>query len=244
MGSGPGGLGVAEVAGAYGTELLVEFVEEGDAGGDVELGDGVVGDAIEVLDEGAEAVAVGADEHSPAGSKVGHDGVVPVGEHPCDDVFEAFGGWEEVGGEVGVAGVEARVAFVVGVEGWRRDVVAAAPGEDLVGAVALAGFFFVEALEGAVVALVEPPMAFDGDPVLVHDVEGDVDGLDGAAEEGGVGDVEGEPFFAHEFAGADGFGAAGIAEGHVVPAGESVFEVPGGFAVAKEDEGVHGELPV
>jgi len=240
FGRRPRRLGVAEVAGAHRPEVFVEFVDERDAGGDVEFGDRVVADAVEVLDEGAEAVAMGADEDAAAGAEVGDDGVVPVGEHAGDDVLEALGRGEEVGREGGVAAVEAGVALIAGVERGRGDIVAAAPGEDLLGAVPLAGLLLVEALECAVVALVQAPVAADGDPVLVHDIEGDVDGLDGAAEEGSVGDIERETGVAHQFAGADGLGAAGFGEGDIVPAGEAVLEVPGGFAVAEEDEGVHG----
>ena len=50
----------------------------------------VVADAVEVLDEGAEAVAVGADEHGAPGPQVGGDAVVPVREQPGDDVGEAL----------------------------------------------------------------------------------------------------------------------------------------------------------
>ncbi len=44
-------------------QVVIEGVDEGDASGYVELGDCVVGDAIEVLDQRAQRVAVGSDEN-------------------------------------------------------------------------------------------------------------------------------------------------------------------------------------
>src|SRR5436190_1066630 len=77
---------VAQVGGAARRQIVVEVVDAGDAGGDVEGGDVLVRDALEVLDERPQAVAVGHDEHPSAGPEVGDDGVVPVREHPQDDV--------------------------------------------------------------------------------------------------------------------------------------------------------------
>ena len=47
-------------------EVVVEVVDERDAGRDVEADDVLVRDPVEVLDERPEAVAVGGDEDPPA----------------------------------------------------------------------------------------------------------------------------------------------------------------------------------
>ena len=61
-----GGLGVAEVVVAQRLQLLVELVDERDAGRDVELDDLVVADVVEILHQRAQAVAVRRDQHALA----------------------------------------------------------------------------------------------------------------------------------------------------------------------------------
>ena len=89
------GLGVAEVAARRDREVVVERIAVGDAGRDLEVDDVVVADALEVLAQGPEAVAVGHDQHGAAprrlGQQVGHDGVLPVGDDPGHHVGQALG---------------------------------------------------------------------------------------------------------------------------------------------------------
>src|SRR5690606_18396984 len=77
-----GGIRVEVARGARRAEVVVELVDERDAGGDVEPRDVVVGDAVEVLHEGAQRVAVGGDEHGLAGREILRDVRFPVGQHP------------------------------------------------------------------------------------------------------------------------------------------------------------------
>ena len=76
--------------GFSGLEVGVEFVGQRDARRDVEARDVGVGDAVEVLDQGAQAVAVGGDQDRAAGQEVGDDAVEPVREHADDDVLQAL----------------------------------------------------------------------------------------------------------------------------------------------------------
>lgn len=57
-GAGGCGLRVEVPAGAGGRERVIQLVDKGDARGNVELRDVVVADVVEVLDEGAQGVAV------------------------------------------------------------------------------------------------------------------------------------------------------------------------------------------
>ena len=65
-------------------------------------------------------------------------------------------------------------------------------------------------------------------------------GIERALEHGNIGDIKGEAFLFEEFAGGLGLGAAFVAEFDIVPASESVFFVPGAFAVTDKNEFVHG----
>src|SRR5690606_40268425 len=65
-------------------------------------------------------------------------------------------------------------------------VVGAAPGHELLLAELGERLGLVLALERAVVALVEPPVALDGDPRPGGLAEGELGGVDGAAQQGGV----------------------------------------------------------
>ena len=99
----------------------------------------------------------------------------------------------------------------------------------------------VQALEGPVVALVEPPVAPDRQPEAVHLLQGQVGrpdrpGLDRCVEnvhvQSGLG--------GHEATGRPGLVLAPPGEVHVDPAGEQVLLVPGALAVAEQDQGAHG----
>src|SRR5262245_45291454 len=64
FGRAPGRLRISEIAAADRAQVAVELVDERNAGRDVELDDRVLGHAVEVLDQGAQAVAVGRDQHA------------------------------------------------------------------------------------------------------------------------------------------------------------------------------------
>ena len=92
----------------------------------------------------------------------GHDVVVPVRQDPGDDVLEALG--RPAARRAPAGGSGGRWPGARGCRGrpGRRHVVRAAPELGLLVAVLLGGRLLVEALERAVVALVEPPGAPTG----------------------------------------------------------------------------------
>src|SRR5450759_3378793 len=92
--SGNGGNGrldpgrIPEVAVAERPELRVQVIDERHAGRDVHSGDLLIGDAVEELHEGAQAVAVGHDEDPPTGPDLRHDQLVPGRQEAGDRVLE------------------------------------------------------------------------------------------------------------------------------------------------------------
>src|SRR5882762_30184 len=96
--------------------------------------------------------------------QVGDDGVIPVRKHPLDHVLQALGAWQKLGWQRGIPRVVRRVALIRRFEvGWPH-VVAPAPHLYLVYAVPLRGLCLVQALQRAVVPLVQPPAATHWDP--------------------------------------------------------------------------------
>src|SRR5271163_2322844 len=69
-------------------QVRSEPVDQRDAGGELQLGDPVVRDGLEVLDQRPQRVAVRDDEHATAGAQIPDDRVVPVRQQPGGDVRE------------------------------------------------------------------------------------------------------------------------------------------------------------
>jgi hypothetical protein len=57
-------------------EVVVQLIYKGHRGGDVEVGDDVLGDVVEVLDESAQGVAVGRDEELLVRLDDGHESLL------------------------------------------------------------------------------------------------------------------------------------------------------------------------
>ncbi len=120
--------------------------------------------------------------------------------------------------------------------GGGAGVVGAAPEHELLLAELLHRLLLVLALQVAVVALVEPPVAPHRDPVAVGGVEREVGRRDRAAQHRGVHDVGEQPRVGEHPPAGDGLAAAPVGEVHVDPAGEEVLGVPDALAVAEQDE--------
>ena len=94
------------------------------------------------------------------------------------------------------------------------------------------GLRLVQSLQRAVVPLVQPPVLGHGDPELIHLVERDVQRLDGALQYGCECQIEHEARLLHQPARFPRFGAPLLGKIDVLPAGESVFLIPGGLTVS------------
>ena len=133
---------------------------------------------------------MGGDEDIESGEQLRGDHVLPVREHPGDDVGEALAGRAAPRAAQPVAPIVDRMLGAGQVDGWRRHVEATPPQVGLLGAVALGGLLLVESLQGAVVALVEPPVALHRQPFETHLDEGQVVRGDGPYQYRGVRGIE------------------------------------------------------
>src|SRR6185503_433072 len=131
------------------------------------------------------------------------------------------------------------MAWIGSLERRRRDVVAAPPDLDLRVAVLRRRLGLVQALQGAVVTLIETPASLDGNPQKVELVERNPAGAKGALQDRRVGNVEDVALGLQQLARGGRFLAAFVTQVDVGPPGEPVLFVPGAFAVPQEDYLVH-----
>src|SRR5690606_38680539 len=104
------------------------------------------------------AVAVCCHENVLAGFQIRGNELLPAGFDTLEGCGKRFGRGQV--DDAGVALVVRGMAFVVGLERGRRGCVAAAPDEDLLVPVLRSRFGLVQALERAVMPLVEPPAPY------------------------------------------------------------------------------------
>lgn len=218
--------GVQVVGGLGGLQVVVQFVHQGDTGGDVQPGDVGVGDVVQLLDQRSQRVTVGADQHGLARQQVGGNVVLPVGQQSVDDDLQRLGLGDDLGVQVGVSSFAVLRVLVVRGDRRRRHVERASVGLELFGTVFLHRLRLVSALQVTVVTFVESPRALDGQPRLAGFVEGNVGGLDGTCQQRGVDDVELEVGLLDQFPGSLGFLLALFSQRDVDPTSELVGGVP------------------
>ena len=205
------------------------------------------GDLLEVLAQGTDGVAVGGDEDGAPlrgrCTQVGHDGRLPVGNGAGDDILQALGTGDVGGIEVPIAGISADVVGVVGGQRGRRGVVAAAPEHELLLTELLLDLGLVLALQVAVVPFVQPPVTADGQPTAAGGRQGELRGADGPGQDRRVQDPQVEIVGrGQQVAAGPGLDLAGGAQVDVDPPSEQVLRVPGGLAVAQQDQVEHASI--
>mmetsp|Transcript_27249 Transcript_27249/g.64328 ORF Transcript_27249/g.64328 Transcript_27249/m.64328 type:complete len:284 (+) Transcript_27249:95-946(+) len=211
---------------------LVQLIHQRHRGRDVELGDHILGDVVEMLDQRAERVAVRRDQQLLSLLDLRHEGVVPQRHEALDNVRERLRQRElRVAQEV-VLGLLAGVEFVARLHHGRGDVIGAAPDEDLVLSMLLNCLGLVQPLEPAVHALVQTPVLDDRQMHAVHVLKDVPGSLDGALESRSVHHVELELLLHQGLGSAVRLRNARGGEGDVDPTSESILDVPLALTVA------------
>ena len=126
--------------------------------------------------------------------------------------------------------------FVVDIHIRWRNVIAAPPDMNLVVAIFRRGFTLIEALQGTVVAFVQPPVANDRNPHQVHLVLDVPERTNRTLQNGCVSDVEVVAEVPEELSGRDRFRVAFLREIDIVPTRKQVLEIPVTLAVTAENE--------
>jgi hypothetical protein len=217
-------------------EVVVELVDDGLAGRDLEAGDVGVGDAREVLHQRAERIAVSGDEHGLAGAQGRGDRGLVIGQDAGDGVLEALG---RRNGDPGVARIAGEIERAARFQHRRRGVEAAAPDLHLVLAVLGRRLGLVQPGKPAVVTLVQAPVLGFGNPHAACRLEREVERADRTGLHGGEGERRKHALLAQQRAGSPCFGLALLSEIDIPPAGKTVLEVPLALAMADEDQARH-----
>src|SRR3954453_5368562 len=232
-----------EVADRQRLEVVAHLDQQRVAGRDLEAGDRLVADREQVLGQGPQAVAVGGDQQVLALAQGGLEALLPDRHDALERDLQRLAPRQQPRRHVAVARVVARMRGIVAGERWRRHVVAAAPDADLLVTVAGRRLGLVQALQPAVVALVQAPALDLRQPHHVELVEDDPERADGALQDRGVGEVEAQALGLQEAPGEARLLDAALAEVDVDPAGEAVLLVPVALAVAHHHEDGHRSLP-
>merc|ERR1712150_368189 len=94
---------------------------------DLQSGDDVIRDVLQVLHDGANGVPVRSDEHRLSCLQIGYDSSLPKRHHPLDDSLQALGGGDILLIERLVLGLLLGVVLAVWIDLWRREIEAATP---------------------------------------------------------------------------------------------------------------------
>ena len=176
---------------------------------------------------------MGGDDDAFARLDFRRDGLMPVRQKSINRVLQTLGQGDIRLIHVRIANVVAGVALVTLLHGRRRHIVRTPPDEHLIFTVFLGGLRLVQSLQGAVVPLVQAPIAAHRQPHLIQLLQRQPQRADGAFEYGRISLVEDEPVFLEHLPGTAGLGLALLGEVHIVPAGKPVFQIPLGLSVTK-----------
>jgi hypothetical protein len=175
------------------------------------------------------------DENFLSSADRGSNLLMPVRKDAIDRILEALGQRKIGFRNTLVAGIVSGETVIALLEWWWRDVIAAAPDENLLIAELCRRLCLVQTLERSVVALVETPGLVDRNPEFVEFIENDREGAEGALQDGHKSAIEAVTFLLEEFSRGLGLAETLVIEINIGPTGESVFAVPSAFAVADED---------
>mmetsp|Transcript_16485 Transcript_16485/g.23833 ORF Transcript_16485/g.23833 Transcript_16485/m.23833 type:complete len:212 (-) Transcript_16485:121-756(-) len=210
------------------------MVHERYSGWNIDLQNCVVGNIIQILDQGSEAVSVGSDQKPLPRFDRRSDLTVPVGKDSFHSVLEALLPGDLIAGNGIILGLLAGIEFMV-FRGWRRwSVVAAAPNENLIIPILGCSIGLVQPLKRAVHSLVQMPVLIYWNPHQVHLLQHDLARLDSALEKRGVGHVELEPLLLQQHSGSLGLALSRLRQRLIDPSTESVLLVPLGFPVSDQ----------
>ena len=218
----------------------IELVDQGYAVGYVQANDIVVGDAVQVLHQRPDRVPVCRHHQSLPSLDGWCHGFVPKRQHAFHGIFETLGKRNLPCLKPCIPDVGAFAARIIQAQRWRWRVVASAPDQHLRIAVLFGHVRLVQALKRPVVALIQAPAMDYRQPGPVHLVKAMPQRTGCPLEHAGVGQIKLVGVLAQQPTSSFCLLDTGAGQVHIGPAGKTVLQIPGRFAVADQDEFVHG----
>ena len=214
-------------------EAVIQLVNQRNTGGDIQPDDLILGDGIQVFHQRPQRISMRRDQHPFAALHHRHDGFMPVGQKALHGILQALAGGQFLLGQVRVTRVFTGVALIGFLQGWRAGIVAPPPDVHLLFAKFGGHLGFIQALQRAVMALVQAPGIDHRQVHAVHFIQRDPERADRPFKNRGVTQVKIIPTFLERLSCLVGFQQSFFREIHVGPAGEAVFHIPRAFAVAQ-----------
>src|SRR5690606_27609366 len=125
------------------TQVFVQLVHQRLAGRNIQVNDVLVRDAVQVLDQRAQAVAVSRHQNATAGADCRSNRLVPERNHAGYGVLQALSARQLISWHTSVASIKTRSAWIVFSDVLGSDCVGTTPDQDLILTVLLCGFGFI-----------------------------------------------------------------------------------------------------
>ena len=93
--------------------ILIQFINQRNAGGNVQPGDLFFGNIIQVFHQRAQGITMRGDDHAFARFDGRNDGIDPIGQEPFNGIFQAFRAGHFIDGQVRITSVIDRVALII-----------------------------------------------------------------------------------------------------------------------------------
>jgi hypothetical protein len=184
------------------------------------------------------------DQNIAAGRKRRRNATTPAGLDPGERVLQRLGRRQHVRWHIAVTCIEFRVARIICSKRRRRDIVAAPPDLDLLGAEFVGRCCLVETLQGAVMTFIQAPVALNRDPHAIHFVQHQPERADCPLQHGCECQVEFITLFAKQLACGLCFGTTLPSQVDIGPTREQIFQIPGALTMTDQDElAGHGGTP-
>ena len=179
------------------------------------------------------------DDDAFAGADLRRNFHLPVRHHAYYRVFQAFRQWQFLRQQRGIAQIARRMTCIVHIERRRRHIVGAAPQVHLLIAEFRRRLCLVQALQGAVVTLVQAPVLDDGYPAAVKFFLGKPQGANRARQQRGIAQIEVQSGRLHQLSCLARVSNAFFSQVNVDPAGKSIFQIPRALAVSHQYQFFH-----
>jgi hypothetical protein len=155
------------------------------------------------------------------------DSVMPERKYSINCDLQRLSLRKGVGGQISILWSKSWMPFVINIELRWWDIIRSSPNKNLVFAVLFGSLGFIQALQSAVMSLVESPVLVMRNPGEIKLIRDGVVSLDGSLQDRCESNIKSETLFSQHFAGFNSLCNSVLGKRHILPPGEDVFFIPG-----------------